>query len=56
MLFYQTDRLQEALTEFKSILAFDVTYRDVEARVKELQAKIASGGPGKGRSLPSRRK
>lgn len=44
MLFCQSDRLQEALTEFKSILAFDVTYRDVEARVKDLQEKIAAGG------------
>ena len=57
MLFYQTDRLQEALTEFKSILAFDVTYRDVEARVKDLQAKIAAGGgASKGRGVPPRRK
>ncbi|MGM9999204.1 MAG: tetratricopeptide repeat protein [Candidatus Bruticola sp.] len=57
MLFYQTDRLQEALTEFKSILAFDITYRDVEARVKDLQAKIAAGGgASKGRGVPPRRK
>ncbi|MGM9991675.1 MAG: tetratricopeptide repeat protein, partial [Candidatus Bruticola sp.] len=57
MLFYQTDRLQEALTEFKSILAFDITYRDVEARVKDLQAKIAAGGgASKGRGVPPHRK
>ena len=43
-LLHQTNRLQEALTEFKNILAFDVAYRDVQARVNEIQERIAAGG------------
>ena len=57
MLFYQTERLQEALTEFKSILAFDVTYRDVEAKVKDIQSRIAAGGTiSKSRGISPRRR
>jgi len=52
MLLYQNNRLQEALTELKDILAVDVAYRDVDEWVRLIQEEISKGGSGKASRVP----
>ncbi len=55
MLLYQNNRVQEALTELKDILAVDVAFRDVDEWVRLIQEEIATGGSGKATRQPPRR-